>query len=332
MDLRTEIERRWYGRPGWLWCLWPLEWLFRCVAWWRRRFHARRASPFSVPVVIVGNITVGGTGKSPLVAVLVEHLRSRGLRVGIVSRGYGGKGPFPAEAGSGDTRTCGDEPVMLARLTGVPVVVHPDRVAAVSALLLRHDVDVVISDDGLQHYRLWRDLELMVMDAPRGIGNGHCLPVGPLREPRSRLRAVDFVISNGGTCADSPGAQVMMLQPGELIQVATGATATLASWRGKRVHAVAGIGHPKRFFDTLRQAGIEVIEHPFPDHHHYVPADLPGADGLPVLMTEKDAVKCAGWADERVWMLRVQAVLPDAFWAGFDRALSERLTQRGKHG
>lgn len=312
--MRARLERwllaRWYGTPGALWLLWPLEFLFRVIGGWRR---ARRvpASP-PVPVIVVGNIGVGGAGKTPLVLFLVDALRARGLRVGIVSRGYGGKGPFPlvVSAATGPA-ACGDEPALLARRTGVPVVVDPHRARAL-AMLAASGVDVVVSDDGLQHYALPRTVEIAVVDGRRGHGNGHCLPVGPLREPLSRLRSVDFVVRNGGEAGDGV---VMQLAPVAMRSVADPAVTLsvdgfLARY-GERVSAVAGIGDPSRFFATLRTLGLLPAMHPFPDHHDYSRADL--ALPAPLVMTEKDAVKCAGIAPGDAWYLEVAAQLPADF-------------------
>lgn len=310
--MRARLERwllaRWYGRPGWLWLLWPLEGLFRLVVLLRGR-PSRGASP---PVIVVGNLSVGGSGKTPLVAWLARRLQARGVAVGIVSRGYGGSGPFPCPV-SADTpaAVAGDEAVLLARRTGVPVVVAPDRRAGL-ALLAQAGVTVVIGDDGLQSRSLPRTVEIAVVDAARGHGNGHCLPVGPLREPVSRLASVDFVVSNGGAAdADWP----MRLRPTGLRRVsdpgqAMSVEAFLAR-HGARVSALAGIGHPARFFNTLRDCGFAPDEYPFPDHHAFVPADLalPG----PLVMTEKDAVKCAAFAGDDAWYLEIEAELPPGF-------------------
>lgn len=318
MSLETRLTRRWYGRPGWLWLLWPLEGLYRAVAALRRLAYRRgwRAGwRAPVPVLVVGNIAVGGTGKTPVVIALCEALRAAGWRPGIVSRGYGANPPaFPHlvdSAGSADA--AGDEPLLLARRSGCPVVIAPDRARAVRELLSRHPCDVVICDDGLQHYALARDIEVAVIDGARGLGNRHCLPVGPLREPPARLAAVDAVLINGGTGVAGQGHR-FELRPTALVQLATGRRVAAADWppEQRRVHAVAGIGNPGRFFATLRALGLAVEEHPKPDHHRFTAGDFRFDTALPVVMTEKDAVKCTGLQDERLWYLAVDAALPDS--------------------
>lgn len=311
--VRARLERwllaRWYGSPGILWLLWPLELLVRAIAASRAR-RVRRDPP--VPVIVVGNLAVGGSGKTPLVIWLAEALRARGHRVGIVSRGYGGNGPFPLYVGvQTDPVACGDEPALIARQTGLPVVVGPDRVAALLRLV-EQGVDVVVSDDGLQHVALPRTVEIVVVDAQRGHGNGHCLPVGPLREPLSRLHAVDFVVSNGDQL---PGSVPMVLQPRVFRRVGDPQIELspdgFMACHGARVSAVAGIGNPSRFFATLRQLGFVPAEHPFPDHHHYSVAEL--ALPSPVVMTSKDAVKCAGLVGADAWYLDIAVQLPADF-------------------
>lgn len=323
--MRARLERwllaRWYGAPGLLLLLLPLEGLFRLVAAWRRFRRQRRPPP--VPLVVVGNIGVGGAGKTPLVLWLAAQLAARGLRVGIISRGHGGQGPFPlAVTAATPVAACGDEPLLLARRSGVPVVVDPQRCRALAAL---PPVDVVLSDDGLQHYALPRSVEIAVVDARRGLGNGHCLPVGPLREPASRLRRVDFVVRNGGAAGDGVA---MQLRPGLLRRVGDPAQALdAAAFRaafGGRVTAVAGIGDPSRFFATLADLGFAVDGHGFPDHHPFTAAELASL-ARPLVMTEKDAVKCAGIAD--AWYLEVTAELsPDFLPALLRRAGLEERT------
>lgn len=330
-SLSARIVRAWYGKPGWLWLLSPLSVLFLLLSSMRRRAFSAGIFPSwraAVPVIVVGNITVGGTGKTPLVVALVERLKQAGYRPGIASRGYGGKPPFtPYSVGPEATAgICGDEPLLLARRTGVPVVVDSDRAAAGRCLVERHRCDVLVTDDGLQHYGLQRDIEIVVIDSERGLGNGMVLPVGPLREPAARLRNVDFVVANGGAgVAGLPGLAVtaMTLRATSLVNVHTSRELAVGEWSGgQRVHAVAGIGHPQRFFDSLEQLGFTVIPHPFGDHHHFVPGDIAFNDDLPVLMTEKDAVKCRqGVEDDRYWFLSVDAVLDETFF----ETLIERL-------
>lgn len=325
----SALENAWY-RPGPVpltWLLLPLALLWRAVAGARRILAAAGiggpvAGALRVPVVVVGNLTVGGAGKTPLVRSLVESLRSRGWRPGVVSRGYGGaaRGPLLVDATS-DWRVVGDEALLYAA-DATPAAVGRDRVAAAQALLAAHpDLDVIIADDGLQHLALGRAVELVVIDAARGFGNGWTLPAGPLRESASRLASIDAVVWNG---ASGSGEARLALGParrqfryhleGETwVSVADPlrrcASTTL---RGPGVHAVAGIGNPERFFATLHRLGIEATPHPFADHHAFSPGDLGWPGARSILMTEKDAVKCRGWADERCWYLPVRAVADPA--------------------
>jgi tetraacyldisaccharide 4'-kinase len=267
------------------------------------------------PVVVVGNITVGGTGKTPLVLWLADYLAQQGLTPGIVSRGYGASSSHPtAVTAPSDPAQVGDEPVLLAQRSTCPVWVGRDRPRAARALLEAHPrCDVIVSDDGLQHYRLARDVELVVIDGTRALGNGLMLPAGPLREPASRLRGVDAVVVNGGTRAVGSRERAFALKlEGDLFrnlldpELAVGA----GHFGGRRVHAIAGIGNPQRFFDHLRALGLVFTAHPFPDHHAYAPNELAFAECDAIVMTEKDAVKCARFAKENQWVLRVEAV-PD---------------------
>ncbi len=312
----------WYSDARWPALLSPLALLFerlgRARRW--RLEHGRHQAKLSVPVIVVGNINVGGTGKSPLVLWLVQELASRGMHPGVVSRGYGGRADaYPLEVlATTDPAESGDEALMIARRSVHPVIVDPDRVAAVDYLLEHHDCDVVIADDGLQHYRLSRDVEIAVVDGKRGVGNGRCMPAGPLRESPSRLREVDFVVSNGVQVGPVPcQSTAMSLRPSGLVNLATDDRCAPEHSRFDTVHAVAGIANPQRFFDALGDLGYQVIEHPFADHHQFNPLDLDFGDALPVVMTEKDAAKCRTLGPDLVhesfWYLEVTAVLPDGF-------------------
>jgi tetraacyldisaccharide 4'-kinase len=274
-----------------------------------------------VPVIVVGNITAGGTGKTPLTIALVEALRARGWKPGVVSRGYGGNARLPLRVDArSDPSMAGDEPCLIARTTAAPVAVGRDRVAAAGLLLESTAVDVLIADDGLQHYRLRRDVEICVIDGERRFGNGRVLPAGPLREPVGRAAAFGFRVCNGGFAQD--GETPMTLCSDEAVSLATtAARCKLSGFSGQRLHAVAGIGNPARFFEQLRAVGIEVVEHPFDDHHAFVAADIEFDDGQPVLMTEKDAVKCAGFAGASCWYVPVRAALPQAFFDAIDARL-----------
>jgi tetraacyldisaccharide 4'-kinase len=314
--VRGTLERIWYRQqPGpAAWLLSPLAALFFLLAGLRRLAYRRgwlRRTHLPVPVVVVGNLTVGGTGKTPLVAWIADYCRTAGLRPGIVSRGYGSMASaVPRTVRPDDAPVeVGDEPLLLARRTGVPVVVGSDRVAAARFLVAEYGVNLVIADDGLQHYRLGRDVEVVVVDGERRFGNGLYLPAGPLREGKRRLKSVDFIVCNG---CGRPGEYWMQLEGGDAAPLGGGERTPLATFAERPVHAVAGIGNPRRFFAMLRRAGLQVIEHPFPDHHPFTAADLAFADGLPVLMTEKDAVKCAGFGGP-LWYIPVTAHLPEGF-------------------
>lgn len=306
----TTLVRAWYRGAGWLWLLRPLELVFRGLAAMRRWYWQRGpGKPWRapVPVVVVGNITVGGTGKTPVVIALIEALQARGLRPGVVSRGYGADpdASFPHRVGDdSDSRQCGDEPLLIYRRTGAPCVVDPDRPAAIRALLAEAVVDLVICDDGLQHYALHRDLEIVVVDAVRGLGNRWCLPAGPLREPPARLRRVQWVLYRGSDRA-ADGVRYVVdglfpVQPGTAVPPPG----------PQPVYAVAGIGQPEQFFDSLRVQGYTVRPRVFPDHHAFTVADLAPLDDAPVIMTEKDAVKCRTFALPGQWYLRISATLP----------------------
>ncbi len=312
------LQRQWFEQrrlPPALWLLAPLSGLYSAVAARQRR--KARPEHLAVPVIVVGNITVGGAGKTPLTLWIAAQLQARGWRPGIVSRGYGGQGLLPRPVKSDSVAVdVGDEPILLARRSGLPVWVGRDRVAAGRVLLADHpEVDVILCDDGLQHYRLARDVELAVFDG-RGAGNGWRLPAGPLREPLSRLAAVDAVICNGLPDDRLPEALPrfdMRLRAGKFYRLddpqQSCAAADLA---GRNLHALAGIGDPERFFRTLEGLGLAFARHPFPDHHAYSAADLAFAGDGVLLMTEKDAVKCAGLTVGETWVLPVEAELSPA--------------------
>ncbi len=327
------IEQAWYRGAPWLGLLAPLEWLYRYIVSARKAAFLSGAKPryrAPVPVIVVGNITVGGTGKTPLVAWLVEELRAAGLRPGVVSRGYGASAPSYPWMVYADTPPgiAGDEPVLLVQRTGCPLVVDPDRGRAVQHLLEESDCNVVISDDGLQHYALERDIEIVVIDGARGLGNRRCLPAGPLREPVERLRDVDLVVTNGPSAQTLPRAShVMTLQPDALQPVCRGSDATQPAPDAGQIHAVAGIGNPQRFFAVLRSMGFAVLEHPVADHHAFSREDISFGDGLPVVMTEKDAVKCREIATGRHWYLPVTASLEE----GFAQAVTNLLASAQLH-
>ncbi len=320
------LTRLWYGAsPLATLPLWPLAGLYGVAVGGRRlayRAGLRRARRLKAPVIVVGNLTVGGTGKTPLVIWLCEHLRRHGWRPGVVARGYRGRARhWPQQVRSdSDPVMVGDEAVLVARRTGCPVCVGPDRVAAGEALLAHTDADIVVSDDGLQHLALARDLEILVMDGERGLGNRLLLPAGPLREPASRREGVDLVVATG---KPQPGAHLMRLGRPRLVPLGAeeAGSTPLDRLAGREVHALAGIGHPERFFALLESHGLKVMPHPLPDHHHYHARDLDFGDDRPVVMTEKDAVKCRRWGRPGLWAVAVDAEPAPAFVEALDQRL-----------
>lgn len=326
MALTDRLLDAWYtGHPA-LALLRPLESLYRRVVNGKReRFLAGEGDIYRapVPVLVVGNITVGGTGKTPLILWMIEHCRARGLKVGVVSRGYGARPPsLPWRVHANqDAAQAGDEPLLIVQRSGVPLMIDPDRSRAVRALLAAESLDLILSDDGLQHYRLARDLELVLIDAARGLGNRRCLPGGPLREPVERLSSVDAVLYNGATC-DRDDGYAFTLEPSALVNLCTGERRPLDHFaKGQQVHAVAGIGNPRRFFKTLEGLDWQPVTHAFADHAQYSLDALTFTPPLPLVMTEKDAVKCRAFAAHDWWYLAVDAVPSAAFVRWFDEQL-----------
>lgn len=330
MALTDRLLDAWYtGHPA-LGLLRPLEWLYRRVVQNKRaRFLAGEGDIYRapVPVLVVGNVTVGGTGKTPMILWLIEHCRSHGLRVGVVSRGYGAKPPsLPWRVSVGQPASeAGDEPLLIVQRSGVPLMIDPDRSRAVRALLDAEPLDLILCDDGMQHYRLARDLELVLIDAARGLGNRHCLPAGPLREPVERLNSVDAVLYNGATC-DHEDGYGFVLKPTTLVNLRSGERQPLTHFpAGQALHAVAGIGNPQRFFNTLEGLHWRPVPHAFADHATYSAQALTFKPGLPLIMTEKDAVKCRAFAADDWWYLAVDAVPSTAFVSWFDLQLLRLL-------
>ncbi len=331
MKLSQRLQHAWYhGHPA-LFLLWPLEQLYRQVVKRKRaRFISGDSASYRapVPVIIVGNITVGGTGKTPMILWLVDYCRAQGLQVGVVSRGYGAKPahlPWTVSA-SDSAAQAGDEPLLIVQRSGVPLVIAPERAQAVQQLLAEFCVDIILSDDGLQHYGLARDLELVLIDAARGLGNQRCLPAGPLREPVERLQTVDALLCNGAQ-HDSQRGFAMQLQATELVHVRSGRREPLSYFPAQqKMHAVAGIGNPQRFFKTLEGLDWRPIAHAFADHAEFSAQDLHFGDDLPVLMTEKDAVKCRAFAADNCWYLQVAAQPSAAFASWFAEQLKRLLT------
>ncbi len=321
----TSWENLWYGYHPFAQLLAPIGYLFNIAVSIRRWFYKRglfRSKRFKVPVIVVGNVTVGGTGKTPLVIWLAKYLKKRGYKPGIISRGYKGKSKTWPLVVTADTsvEVAGDEAAMIVARTDCPMVIGPDRKKDVRLLLDKYDCDIVISDDGLQHYALARDIEIVVADGSRGFGNGLMLPAGPMREPKSRLKEVDYIVTNG---AHLPNSYPMSVAGSDLISLVGLASEPLSKWSNQTVHAVAAIGNPERFFDALRDAGIQVIEHRFEDHYCFVEKDIVFGDGLPVIMTEKDAVKCKSLIESeragQYWYLPVTATVADDFIQKLDQ-------------
>ncbi len=341
MNLQAWFESEWRKLGGGALIFLPFAAAFGAIVAVRRFLYRARLLPTwraPVPVIVAGNISVGGSGKTPLAIEILEILQRHGWTPGVVARGYGRVPPREADP-LGVVRVYpdiatpehfGDEPVLIARRSRVPVYISPDRPAAARALLSAHpEVDVLVSDDGLQHYALERDVEIAVVDAERRFGNGLLLPSGPLREPVSRLATVHAVVVNGGHWDAGPGPRRFTMRLGNERFAALASNQQLSAAeftvmaRGRGVVAIAGIGNPERFFEHLERLGIRARHMPYPDHHHFQPAELklPGAEL--VVMTEKDAVKCAAFADARMWFMRVDAILPPEF----DEFLLQHITR-----
>jgi len=319
------IERIWYGNSPLAYLLLPLTAVFFLISLFRRVFYRIglfKVGRLDVPVVIVGNITVGGTGKTPLVVWLADYLKVKGYKPGIISRGYGGKArSWPQQVRpDSDPKAVGDEAILISRRTGCPMAVGPDRYQAGKALLENSECDILVSDDGLQHYGLGRDIEIAVIDGKRRFGNGFLLPAGPLREGLWRLEHVDIKISNGAATYDECS---MKMRHGELISMGNHGSQPLSAFTGSKVHAVAGIGNTARFFQLLNNSGLDVIEHPFDDHHDFTRTDIEFDDDLPVIMTEKDAVKCQYFSSDHHWYLEVSAQPEAAFVQRFYELLED---------
>lgn len=317
-------EKIWYGRSVISWLLVPFSVLYAAVISVRRMLYMTgiiRSRKFSVPVVVVGNITSGGTGKTPVTLWLARELARNNLSPGIVMRGYRGKvGASPIQVASDShTDIVGDEALLLARRSGCPVVVHPDRAAAAEKLISL-GVDIVIADDGLQHYHLARDVELAVVDGARRFGNGRLLPSGPLRESMARLVSVDEVLVHGkpADVEETFSAQLaqqpryFQLSPLHISRLDESDVRPLEAFSGKTLHAVAGIGNPERFFSMLESFGIDVVRHPLADHARIAQSDLMFSDQAEIVMTEKDAVKCGGLKTANCWYVPVELVIDDA--------------------
>ena len=313
--LERLLNHIWYGGSPLSWCLIPLTWPVRWAIHRRRQQASPKGStPEGVTVIVVGGLTAGGTGKTPVLIGLVEWLAEQGYRVGVVSRGYGGShGPEPHNVTEVDTAVVvGDEPLLIQRELGVPVVVCADRKRALDTLVDQGAVDVVLSDDGLQHYPMPRDIELLVLDAERGLGNGRLLPAGPLREPASRLASVDVVLERNSSDPD----RGFTYQPSGALHLASGRQVTwsecVAEWRDHSMVAVTGLGQPSQFFDMLRGQGLTIDAESLGDHEAMTQAHLDRREEEVVLMTAKDAVKLAECVDPRVWVVAIEVALPSS--------------------
>lgn len=314
-----KIDSLWYRKQFFSYLLLPLSFVYRFFVYVRKLLYQLgywQTYRFDIPVIIVGNITTGGTGKTPLVIELAKFLKQQGYQPGIVSRGYGGKAQsYPQWVNEdSDPHEVGDEAVLLARQTHCPVVVAPKRIFAVQQLVTKTASDVVLCDDGLQHYALHRDIEIALFDASRKFGNGFCLPAGPLREPKSRLQTVDYVITNGGS---NENQYTMNLLPKEIYNLVNPQLLLSSEQINFPVHAVAGIGNPDRFFATLKQLQFNIIEHRFPDHYQFKKNDFAFGDDQIIIMTEKDAVKCKKFAEKNMWVLSVKTQLNVKFLQEF---------------
>lgn len=306
----------------------PLSWCYVASISVRRLAYASGILPVrqvAVPVIVVGNITAGGTGKTPLTIWMADYLKQNKYHPGVISRGYGGgvkQWPQQVRPDS-NPALVGDEPVLIAQRTHVPVAISPNRYIAAKALVEHMHCDVLLCDDGLQHYALFRNIEIAIVDGDRRFGNGRSLPAGPLREPVGRLKTVDMVVSNGNMGRNQHLMEYVPLKLRSLRD--EDKRCDLESFAGKCVHAVAGIGNPNRFFSLLRSKQINIIKHAFPDHYPYQAEDLLFGDDLPVVMTEKDAVKCRDFADDDFWYLPIEVNVTNAFKHRLKNLLKETL-------
>lgn len=308
-------ETIWYRKSFISWPFIPLSFLFFWIIKIRQALYKKgilKTHIYPLPVIVVGNITVGGTGKTPLVIHIVELLKAQQLKPGIISRGYKGAYQDVMEVfDTSDPHIVGDEPLLMAKRLKCPMVISRKRIKAIEHLLEKYDVDVVISDDGLQHYALGRQIEIAVIDGLRKFGNGYLLPAGPLREPVERLKTVNCIVNNGGS--PDINEYSMRYQFGNIYNLSNSNILPLSAFKSKRVHAIAGIGNPARFFNALMAEGLQVIEHSFPDHHVFDEKEINFQDDLPVVMTEKDAVKCRNIANSNHWALPIDIAIDSQF-------------------
>ncbi len=328
MSFDEFIEKVWYSSHPLGLLLVPLAWCYTLVIILRRVCYQSgifAINQVAAPVIVVGNISVGGTGKTPLVLWLVDYFRQKGLKPGVISRGYGGRESARPQQVRPDSNPLlvGDEPVLIARNTLSPVAVARERLLAAEELIKHYNCNLIICDDGLQHYGLGRDLEICVIDGQRRFGNERCLPAGPLREPVGRLNSVDMIVSKYKAGRHE---YKMEYEYGDLVSVRNPDTSmAISELAGQEVHAVAAIGNPERFFAWLRKHNIQIIKHVFPDHHPFQEEEIAFHDGLPVVMTEKDAVKCQQFSNPLHWYLPIRASLPEAFSIRLDNLMKEAM-------
>lgn len=331
LKITNWLNQKWYSKNIFSILLLPFSWIYSVIIFIRRQLYCLnilKSCSFEVPIIVIGNITVGGTGKTPLVIALANFFKKNHYKPGIVSRGYGRTSRHPAFIpGAGiSPAQLGDEPILIAQKTHCPVVVDHNRCRAVETLLKQYNCDIVISDDGLQHYALNRDIEIAVIDGQRRLGNNYCLPAGPLRESKKRLSAVDFIAVTGEIEQGEYPIHIMtqsiynLVNPEQILDVKT---------LQEPVHAVAGIGNPQKFFKSLRQLGITYIPHIYPDHYLYQQSDFNFLDDSIVIMTEKDAVKCQEFADHRYWCLPIEAMATELQNAVLEKLQKRHMSEKG---
>ncbi len=323
------IQDAWYQEMYFSVFLVPLSLIYYDIVKlraWLYRIGVFKQHIINVPVVVVGNLTVGGTGKTPLVLYLAQLLKEQGFKPAIISRGYGGQAqswPQWVDHAS-DSELVGDEAVLMAKHADCPIVVGPDRVMNAKALLNKTDSNVIISDDGLQHYALARDIEIVVVDGTRRFGNGYVLPAGPLRESLQRLNQVDFVVVNGNESLEQEYLMQMLAE--KAVNLANNTETKLSDFQNTPCQALAGIGNPQRFFDLLKNKGIDSENLAFPDHHQFSQDEITFNNQKPVLMTEKDAVKCLRFATDKHWFVPVTARLEEKFVSAFIQLFKEKIS------
>ena len=315
----------WYNKSIWLYLLYPFSLVFSFLTSRRRRRYIKnkiKSFTSKIPLIVIGNLTIGGTGKTPLVKYIAKELMAKGYKPGIVSRGYGGQFKKTLKVtDETSVKETGDEAQILSKL-GIPFYIDKNRVRAVKELLKNNDCDVILSDDGLQHYKMGRNIEIAVIDGKRRFGNNLTFPAGPLRESKNRLKTVDFIVNNSGPTDE--GEYLMSISPTKFVHLKSGKSYSLENWpMHNQVHAVAGLGNPGRFFDLLEKLGFDIVRHPFPDHHNFSSSDLFYLDHLPIVMTEKDASKCKDFDNNKIWYLAIDADVNNKFIDNLDKKLKQ---------